>query len=67
VTARHTDADSGGKRRRQRGKMSGSASDRGEITMRTMRIAVAGATRNIGARTVAALERVRPEYVGNRQ
>jgi uncharacterized protein YbjT (DUF2867 family) len=43
--------------------MSGSTSDRGEITMRTMRIAVAGATGNIGIRTVAALERAGHEVV----
>lgn len=49
---------------RHLGRMSGDTSDRGEITMRTMRIAVAGATGNIGARTVAALEQAGHEVVG---
>src|SRR5437763_14957291 len=39
-----------------RDSVRGSTKDREEITMRTIRIAVAGATGNIGALTVAALE-----------
>src|SRR5215475_1506032 len=38
--------------------------DEGEHRMRTMRIAVAGATGNIGTRTAAALERAGHEVAG---